>query len=335
MDITPYLRLLVEKQGSDLHFTVGAQVKLNIEGKLTSVGKTSLTAEMTQAAAYGVMNAEQAAGFERNWEADFAIALADGSGRIRVNVFRQRGGVAMCLRRIPIRIPTLEKMELPEVLGELVLYKRGLILMVGVTGSGKSTTLAAMINHRNHHSASHVLTIEDPAEFSHPNCQVHRESARSRRGHPVLSTCAAKRAARGPDVIFLGEIRDRETMEAALELCNTGHLCLSTMHANNANQALERVINLFPLDTRRQLFLDLAANVRAIISQRLVHGPNNKRCAAIEIMINTPHIADLILKGELDRIKDAMDSSGFTGIQTFDLALYNLFKEGRIDLEER
>jgi twitching motility protein PilU len=169
MDVTPYLRLLVEKQGSDLHFTVGAQVKLNIEGKLTSVGKTSLTAEMTQAAAYGVMNAEQAAGFERNWEADFAIALADGSGRFRVNVFRQRGGVAMCLRRIPIRIPTLEEMELPEVLGELVLHKRGLILMVGATGSGKSTTLAAMINHRNHHSASHVLTIEDPVEFSHPN----------------------------------------------------------------------------------------------------------------------------------------------------------------------
>lgn len=334
MDITPYLRLLVEKQGSDLHFTVGAQVKLNIEGKLTSVGKTSLTAEMTQAAAYGVMKPEQAAGFERNWEADFAIALADGSGRFRVNVFRQRGDVAMCLRRIPIRIPTLEELDLPEVLGDLVMQKRGLILMVGATGSGKSTTLAAMINHRNHHTASHVLTIEDPVEFSHPNvkCIVNQREV----GVDTQSYRHALRSAlrEAPDVIFLGEIRDRETMEAALELCNTGHLCLSTMHANNANQALERVINLFPLDNRRQLFLDLAANVRAIISQRLVHGPNNKRCAAIEIMINTPHIGDLILKGELDRIKEAMDSSGFKGMQTFDLALYNLFKEGRVDLEE-
>ncbi len=334
MDITPYLKLLTEKQGSDLHFTVGAPVKMNIEGKLSSVGKTVLTGEMTQAAAYGIMSAEQAAAFDRNWEADFAIALADGSGRFRVNVFRQRGDVAMCLRRVPMRVPSLEELDLPAVLGDLVMHKRGLILMVGATGSGKSTTLAAMVNHRNHHSASHILTIEDPVEFSHPNvkCIVNQREV----GIDTQSYRHALRSAlrEAPDVILLGEIRDRETMEAALELCNTGHLCLSTMHSNNANQALERVINLFPLDTRRQLFLDLATNVRAIISQRLVRGLNDKRCAAIEIMINTPHIADLILKGDLDRIKEAMDGSGFKGMQTFDLALYNLFKDGRIELEE-
>jgi len=206
--------------------------------------------------------------------------------------------------------------------------------MVGATGSGKSTTLAAMIKERNQRMAGHILTIEDPIEFSHPNIKsiVNQREV----GVDTLSYHAALRSSlrEAPDVILIGEIRDRETMEAALELCNTGHLCLSTMHANNANQAMERVINLFPQDLHKQLFLDLSLNVRSVISQRLVQGIDGKRVAAIEIMVNTPHVADLILKGQIDGIKEAMTGSGAKGMQTFDMALYALFREGRIDLEE-
>ena len=334
MDIIPYLKLLVEKQGSDLHFTSGATVKINIEGNLSSVGKTLLTAEMTKAAAYGIMKPHQVEMFEANWECDFAIALADESARFRVNVFRQRGEIAMVLRRIPTTIPTIDELALPQILKPLVMYKRGLILMVGATGSGKSTTLAAMIGHRNHDSSSHILTIEDPVEFSHPNVKSiinQREIGIDTKSYRHALRSALREA---PDVILIGEVRDRETMEAAIELCNTGHLCLSTLHANNANQALERVINLFPLEAREQLFMDLAINVRAIISQRLVQGIDAKRCAAVEILVNTPHIADLVLKGELEKIKEAMEGSGVKGMQTFDMALYNLFEEGRIELEE-
>lgn len=334
MDITPYLKLVVEKQGSDLHFTSGAPVKLNIEGNLSSVGKTLLTTEMTKAAAYGIMKTHQVEMFEANWECDFAIALADKSARFRVNVFRQRGEIAMVLRRIPTMIPTIDELALPQILKPLVMYKRGLLLMVGATGSGKSTTLAAMIGHRNHDSSSHILTIEDPVEFSHPNVKSiinQREIGIDTKSYRHALRSALREA---PDVILIGEVRDRETMEAAIELCNTGHLCLSTLHANNANQALERVINLFPLEAREQLFMDLAINVRAIVSQRLVQGIDAKRCAAVEILVNTPHIADLVLKGDLDKIKEAMEGSGVKGMQTFDMALYNLFKEGRIELEE-
>ncbi|RME35130.1 MAG: PilT/PilU family type 4a pilus ATPase [Gammaproteobacteria bacterium] len=334
MDITPYLKLLVEKKGSDLFFTSGSPVKIKIEGKVSSVGKTALTGEITRAAAYGIMNDDQIRHYEENWEADFAIALPDGSARFRVNVFRQRGEVAMVLRLIPTRIPQVEELGLPEVLKDLVMHKRGLILMVGATGSGKSTTLAAMIQHRNASMAGHILTIEDPIEFSHPNIRSivnQREVGVDTRSYRNALRAAMREA---PDVILIGEIRDRETMEAALELCNTGHLCLSTMHANNANQAMERVINLFPQNLHKQLFMDLALNIRSVISQRLVTAINDKRCAAVEVMINTPHIADLIHKGEIGSIKEAMESSGAAGMQTFDTALYNLYKEGRIDLEE-
>ncbi len=334
MDITPYLKLLVEKKGSDLFFTSGSPVKIKIEGKVSSVGKTPLTGEITRAAAYGIMNDDQIRHYEENWESDFAIALPDGSARFRVNVFRQRGEVAMVLRLIPTRIPNVEELGLPEILKDLVMHKRGLILMVGATGSGKSTTLAAMIQHRNANMAGHILTIEDPIEFSHPNIRSivnQREVGVDTRSYRHALRAAMREA---PDVILIGEIRDRETMEAALELCNTGHLCLSTMHANNANQAMERVINLFPQNLHKQLFMDLALNIRAVISQRLVTAINDKRCAAVEIMINTPHIADLIHKGEIGSIKEAMEGSGAAGMQTFDLALYNLYKEGRIDLEE-
>jgi twitching motility protein PilU len=334
MDITPYLKLLRDKEGSDLFFTVGAPVKIKIEGQVSSVGKTVLTGELTKAAAYGIMTPQQADRFEQSMECDFAISLDDKTARYRVNVFRQRGEVGMVLRRIPSKIPTIDELALPEVLKSLVMHKRGLILMVGATGSGKSTTLAAMVNERNQKMAGHILTIEDPIEFSHPNLKsiINQREI----GVDTLTYRAALRSSlrEAPDVILIGEIRDRETMEAALELCNTGHLCLSTLHANNANQAMERVINLFPQDLHKQLFLDLSLNIRAVISQRLVQGIDGYRVAAIEIMINTPHIADLILKGNIGSVKEAMEGSGAKGMQTFDMALFNLYKEERIDLEE-
>jgi twitching motility protein PilU len=334
MDITPYLKLLRDKMGSDLFFSVGAPVKIKIEGQVNSVGKTVLTGELTKAAAYGIMTPSQIDRFEQTLESDFAISLDDKSARYRVNVFRQRGEVGMVLRRIPSNIPTIDEMGLPEILKSLVMHKRGLILMVGATGSGKSTTLAAMVNERNQKMAGHILTIEDPIEFSHPNLKsiINQREV----GVDTLSYRAALRSSlrEAPDVILIGEIRDRETMEAALELCNTGHLCLSTLHANNANQAMERVINLFPQDLHKQLFLDLSLNIRSVISQRLVQGIDGFRVAAIEILINTPHIGDLIMKGEVGALKEAMEQSGAKGMQTFDMALYNLYKEERIDLEE-
>ena len=334
MDITPYLNLLRDKNGSDLFFTVGSPVKIKIEGTINSVGKTLLTGEVIKAAAYGVMNPRQIQAFEDTMECDFAIALADKSARFRVNVFRQRGEVSAVMRRIPAEIPEISSLGLPDILSELILAKRGLVLMVGATGSGKSTTLAAMVNERNRAMSGHILTIEDPVEFSHPNLKsiVNQREV----GVDTLSYRNALRASlrEAPDVILIGEIRDRETMEAALELCNTGHLTISTMHANNANQAMERVINLFPQDLHKQLFMDLSLNLRAVISQRLVKAVDGKRCAAIEVMVNTPHIADLILKGEVHAIKEAMEGSGQRGMQTFDMALHTLFKEERISLEE-
>ena len=334
MDISPYLKLMVEKSASDLFFTVGAPVKIKIEGQITSVGKTELSADLSKAAAYGIMNDKQRDDFEKTMECDFAIAMPDGSARFRVNVFRQRGTAGMVLRRIPAEIPTIEELGVPEILKELINHKRGLILMVGGTGSGKSTTLAAMINHRNATMTGHILTIEDPVEFSHPNLKsiINQREV----GVDTMTYARALKASlrEAPDVILIGEIRERETMEAALELCNTGHLAISTLHANNANQAMERVINMFPHDLHKQLFMDLSVNLRSVISQRLVPDIHGKRCAAIEILINTPHIGELILKGELESLKEAMEGSAQKGMQTFDDSLHKLFKEGRITMDQ-
>jgi twitching motility protein PilU len=240
----------------------------------------------------------------------------------------------MVLRYIPSEVPKFDGLNLPPVLKELILHKRGLLLMVGSTGSGKSTTLAAMINHRNENQAGHILSIEDPIEFSHPNIQsiVNQREV----GQDTLSYANALKSSlrEAPDVILIGEIRDRETMEAAIELAGTGHLAISTLHANNAHQTMDRIINMFPQELHKQLFMDLSLNLRSIISQRLVIGKDGKRVAAVEVMLNTPHIADLILKGQVDEIREAMEESPEGGMQSFDQALYNLYKEGRIELEE-
>ena len=331
--LTPHLELMVEKEASDLFLTANAPVKIKIDGKIISVGKTILTSEATSKIAHSVMNKEQEAIFKETLECDFAISL-EGSDRFRVNIFNQRGQVGMVLRRIQSEIPTIEDLGFPEVLSDMSLFKRGLILMVGATGSGKSTTLAAMINHRNQNSTDHILTIEDPIEFSHKNIKSiinQREVGVDTKSYANALKASLREA---PDVILVGEIRARETMEAALELSNTGHLALSTLHANNAGQAIERVINMFPQSMHKQLLLDLSLNVRGIISQRLVKSKDGKRCAALEILVMTPHIQDLILKGDIEEIKVAMEESGKEGMQTFDTALYNLYKEGRIELEE-
>jgi len=333
MEISPYLKLMVEKNASDLYFTVNAPVKIKIEGKQVPVGKTLLTGEMVKAAAYNIMSEKQRKSYEVKHECDFAIA-EEGVGRFRVNVFVQRGQVAMVLRYIPSSIPKFETLKLPTILKDLILHRRGLLLMVGSTGSGKSTTLAAMVNHRNESQAGHILTIEDPIEFSHPNVQsiVNQREV----GQDTLSYANALKSSlrEAPDVILIGEIRDRETMEAAVELAGTGHLAISTLHANNAHQTMDRIVNMFPQELHKQLFMDLSLNLRAIISQRLVIGKDGKRVAAVEVMLNTPHIADLILKGQIDAIREAMEESPEGGMQSFDEALHRLYKEGRIELEE-
>jgi twitching motility protein PilU len=334
LDILPYLQKIVELEGSDLFITAGSPVKTKIHGTAVELDSYLLTPELTKSAAYRIMNDEQIEEFEQHKDLDFAISLPDGSARFRVNAFYQRRTIGLVLRLIPSTIPTTQDLNLPEVLSELIMDKRGLLLMVGGTGSGKSTSLAAMINHRNMNSAGHILTIEDPVEFSHPNLKsiVNQREV----GVDTASYARALKASlrEAPDVILIGEIRDRETMEAALELANTGHLCISTLHSNNANQAMERIINMFPHVQHKQLFMDLATNLNAVISQRLIPDSEGKRCAAIEVLVNTPHIANLILKGDLSEIKEAMKTSGSKSMKTFDDALLDLYKAKRITLEE-
>jgi twitching motility protein PilU len=279
------------------------------------------------------MSAEQLEHFQNELEIDFAIS-EPGVGRFRAAVFYQRGFPAIVLRYISVDTPKLDQLGLPDTLRDLAMLKRGLVLMVGATGSGKSTTLAAMINHRNENCSDHILTIEDPVEFLHQN----RKSIVNQRevGLDTRSFGRALRAAMraAPDVILIGEIRDRETMESAIALAGTGHLAIATLHANNTAETLDRIINLFPRDQHPQIFLDLSQYLRAIVSQRLVRGRNNKRVAAVEVMLNTPHIQDLIKKGDVIGVKEAMLTSNERGIQNYDSALLHLYKEGRIDIEE-
>ena len=333
MELTDYLKILVQHDGSDLYLTVNAPPAAKFHGQLKPLENIKLTNERLKEIANSIMDDDQRAQFEHVPEMNLAIAES-GVGRFRVNIFKQRNSYALVIRNIKVDIPNADDLGLPSILKEKIMEKRGLILFVGGTGSGKSTSLAALIDHRNSNSSGHIITIEDPIEYVHP----HKKSLVNQRevGVDTLSYHNALRSSlrEAPDVILIGEVRDRETMEAALELCNTGHLCISTLHANNANQAMERIINLFPQDLHKQLFLDLSLNVRAVISQRLVTGIDGRRVAAIEIMISTPHIADLILKGNLSEIKAAMESSGAKGMQTFDMALYSLYKDERITLEE-
>lgn len=334
MDILPYLQKVIELGASDLFLTAGSPVKAKVEGRAIELDKFLLTPELTRSATLGIMNQVQREEFDTTKDLDFAIPTPDGKARFRANAFYQRRTVALVMRLIPSKIPTAAEMNLPEILLDLVMAKRGLLLVVGGTGTGKSTTLAAMINHRNMNSPGHILTIEDPVEFSHPNLMsiVNQREV----GVDTASYARALKASlrEAPDVILVGEIRDEETMEAALELANTGHLCISTMHANNANQAMERIVNMFPQARHKQLFMDMAASLNAVVSQRLIPDVRGKRCAAIEVMLCTPHISNLILKGELYSIKDAMTTSGSKGMQIFDHALFDLYKAGRITLEE-
>jgi twitching motility protein PilU len=333
MDITPYLEMMVRHEASDLFFMPGSPVRIKIEGVIRPIGENPASAEFCRDAVRSILNAEQARQFETEWEVDFAIALEDRA-RFRVNAFHQRGQAAMVLRYIRASIPTVAELGLPSVLTRLMTHKRGIILLVGATGSGKSTTIAAMIDARNIVAPGHILTIEDPVEFVHPHKQcivTQREVGVDTKSYAAALKSSLREA---PDVILIGEIRTRETMEAAIELSGTGHLAISTLHANNAHQALERVINLFPQDLHKTLFLDLSINMRAIVSQRLVRTVSGKRAAAIEVLVNTPHIADLIRDGRVDEVSEAMQASSEDGMKTFDDALLELFRAGTISFSE-
>ncbi|HWM27156.1 MAG TPA: PilT/PilU family type 4a pilus ATPase [Woeseiaceae bacterium] len=333
MNVKPLFKLMVEKRASDLFFAPYAPAKIKIDGKIMPVNKLEMTPKMVKQAAIELMDEAQLDTFTRELEVDFAISEA-GLGRFRVNVFHQRGNVAMVLRYITADMPVLDDLGMPEQLKDLVMLRRGLVLMVGASGNGKSTTLAAMINHRNEKTSSHIITIEDPIEFLHPNKQSivnQREVGLDTKSY-ANALKSAMRAA--PDVIQIGEIRDRESMQSAIDMAGTGHLVLATLHSNNAPETLDRIINMFPQEQHVQIFMDLAHYLRAIISQRLVRSRAGRRVAAVELMLNTPHIKDLILKGDISEVKEAIKDSSEKGVQNFDDALLNLYKAGTITLEE-
>ncbi len=328
------LRLMVAKKGSDLFISVGFPPAIKIDGKMTPVSNQALTPAHTVDLARSIMNDRQAADFEANKECNFAINPA-GIGRFRCNAFVQQANVGVVLRTITTTIPKIEDLGLPNVLKDIIMTKRGLVIMVGATGSGKSTTLAAMVGFRNENSQGHIITIEDPIEFTHPHkgCLITQREV----GVDTLSWESALRNTlrQAPDVILIGEIRERETMDHAVAFAETGHLCLGTLHANSANQALDRIINFFPEERRQQLLMDLSLNLRGLVSQRLIPLKEGKgRCAAVEIMLNSPLISDLIFKGEVHEIKEIMKKSRELGMQTFDQALFDLFESGKISYED-
>ena len=325
---------MVSQKASDLFITSGFPPAFKIDGKMTPVSSQALTSAHTQELARSIMNDRQAAEFESTHECNFAIS-PPGIGRFRVNVFMQQQRVGMVLRTITTKIPTFEEMGLPSILKDVVMTKRGLVILVGGTGSGKSTSLAAMLGHRNRNSYGHIITIEDPVEFvhDHDKCIVtHREvGVDTDDWHSALKNTLRQ----APDVILIGEIRDRETMEYAVAFAETGHLCMATLHANSANQALDRIINFFPEDRREQLLMDLSLNIKALISQRLIPKKDGKgRAAAFEILLASPLISDLIFKGQVHEIKEVMAKSRELGMQTFDQALFTLHEDGAISYEE-
>lgn len=328
------LRALVAKKGSDLFLTANFPPAMKVDGKMTPVSQQALSAGHTQMLARSIMNDRQAADFEAHKECNFAISPA-GIGRFRVNVFVQQGQVGVVLRVITTAIPNFEELNLPPVLKDVAMTKRGLVIFVGATGSGKSTSLAAMIGYRNENSYGHIITIEDPVEFVHPhkNCIITQREV----GVDTDSWEAALKNTlrQAPDVILIGEIRDREVMEHAIAFAETGHLCLATLHANNSNQAMDRIINFFPEDRRQQLLMDLSLNLKGVISQRLIPLKEGKgRAAAVEVLLNSPLISDLIFKGEVHEIKEVMKKSRELGMQTFDQALFDLYEKGRIGYED-
>ena len=328
------LKALVEKDGSDLFITVGFPPAMKIHGKVTPVSKTELTPENTKALCQAIMNDKQLKEFEATKECNFAVA-PKGIGRFRANAYIQQGYNGMVLRVIETDVPNIDKLKLPEVLKDIVMAKNGLVIMVGGTGSGKSTSLAAMIDHRNNSSYGHIITIEDPIEYVHP----HKKSIIMQREVGVDTDdweIALKNTLRqAPDVILLGEIRDRETMEFAIAFAETGHLAMATLHANSANQALDRIINFFPEERKSQLLMDLSLNLKSVISQRLLKTVDGKgRVAAIEILLNSPLISDLILKGDVHEIKNIMAKSNELGMKTFDQALFDLYEDGKINYDD-
>ena len=327
--LTELLKNMLEKGASDLFITVGSPPALKVNGELVVFNSKPISREQAEEILRSAMNEKQQAEFRDTQECNFALSL-DGIGRFRVNTYVQRGSVGLVARHINTEVPTLASLGLPPILGQLVLEKRGLILMVGATGSGKSTSLAALVNHRNEHARGHIITIEDPIEFMHP----HKKSLIMQREVGVDTDswfAALKNTLRqAPDVILIGEIRDRETMEYAITFAETGHLCLATLHSNNSNQALDRIINFFSIDRRPQLLMDLSLNLRGIVSQRLIPNIQGGRTPAIEILLSSPLVSDLIHKGDVHEIKAIMAKSRDLGMCTFDQALFNLCADGRV-----
>jgi twitching motility protein PilU len=327
------LQILVDKEGSDLYYSTGAPPSAKFFGTLNKLSDVTMKPGEVAVLANAIMNEAQRQQFAANPEMNLAMSRS-GLGRFRVNIFKQRNEVSMVIRRLGNTLPNYKDLGLPPVLPKLIMSKLGLVLFVGGTGSGKSTSLAALIDYRNQNSKGHIITIEDPVEFTHPhkNCIVNQREvgADTDSFHEALANTLRQ----APDVILIGEIRHKETMEHALAFAETGHLCLSTLHANNANQALDRIINFFPDERHKQLLQDVSLNMRGIISQRLIPTIEGKRAAAIEILLGTPRAADLIAKGDVSALKELMEKSGEQGMQTFDMSLFKLYKQGKISLDE-
>lgn len=334
MDFKALLALMVEKKASDLFITAGRPPSMKINGKVVEVSKNILTAEQSLKIVLGLMGQRQKDEFEHTKECQYALGF-EGLGRFRISVFTQRDAAGMVLRRIETKIPSTEELHLPDILKELIMYKRGLVMFVGATGTGKSTSLAALIRHRNENSSGHIITIEDPIEFIHPHLgciMTQREVGLDTESYEVALKNTLRQA---PDVILIGEVRTRETMQHAITFAETGHLCLCTLHANNANQAIDRILHFFPEEMHRQLFMDLSLNLRGIVAQQLIQRADGKdRYPAIEILLNTPLVSDLIRKGEVHKLKELMKQSREMGMQTFDQALYDLYTAGKISYDD-